>query len=43
MRKELQLPPAKPDGERITMFSAKLNEEAFEPLVEQGELPYNSH
>ena len=25
--------------EGITMFSAKLNEEAFEPLVEQGEMP----
>ena len=25
--------------EGITMFSAKLDEEEFEPLVEQGELP----
>ena len=30
---------AKPDAEGITMFSAELDEEAFEPLVEQGELP----
>ena len=27
------------DEEGITMFSAKLDEEEFEPLVEQGELP----
>ena len=30
---------AKSDEEGITVFSAKLDEEAFEPLVEQGELP----
>ena len=30
---------AKSDEEGITMFSVKLDEEAFEPLVEQGELP----
>ena len=30
---------AKSNEEGITMFSAKLEEEAFEPLVEQGELP----
>ena len=29
----------KPDEEGMTMFSAELDEEAFEPLVEQGELP----
>ena len=27
------------DEEGITMSSAKLDEEAFEPLVEQGEMP----
>ena len=30
---------ARSDEEGNTMFSAKLDEEAFEPLVEQGEMP----
>ena len=33
----IAISPAKPDEEAITMFSA--NKEAFEPLVELGELP----
>ena len=35
----IEISPAKPDEEGNTMFSAKLDEEAFEPLVEQGEMP----
>ena len=35
----IALPSTKLDEEGNAMFSAKLDEEAFEPLVEQGELP----